>query len=290
VGLYQILNGVVETKELVIRPPSLSILTKAEALYESKWDEAYESGLFTEDELKLFIIENAILPSDYEHQIVILRKHIGKAKEEYYNNFVRVKDRDRIRSNIQDYEYSLLLVLSKIGKYSHLTCDGYAEMCKSLFLIENSTFYKNGDLYDFKTKTIVDIQNLIEKFRVDDEEIREISLSNEWRTLWSIKDTVNIFSCKAYELTNEQKSLIYWTKFYDTVFQNPDCPSEEVIKDHYAIDGWYAQIGKKEEQGDKYGTAGEVFIKATSSEDLARINNLNSDRAKKEKEKIFERR
>lgn len=138
-------------------------------------------------------------------------------------------------------------------------------------------------------KSLFQVYSFGESKKIEDEDIRELALDDEWRSIWDVRKEVPIFSVKAYELTQEQRSLIKWSNFYDSIIQCPDCPSEEMLKDKYAVDGWLISRKKEKEYDGKSGSS-EVFIHATSPDDLSRINDLNSKQSRQVKEKLYETR
>lgn len=241
------------------------------------------------DELKEFIVNNSILPENYEFQINSLKSLISKEKEKYYDNYIRSKDRDKHRKNIEDLEFSIIQISHKINRYYGLTCDGYAELKSALYRVEHSTFSFTNKPYDWSKKSLFQVYSFGESKKIEDEDIRELALDDEWRSIWDVRKEVPIFSVKAYELTQEQRSLIKWSNFYDSIIQCPDCPSEEMLKDKYAVDGWLISRKKEKEYEGKSGSS-EIFIHATSPDDLSRINDLNSKQSRQVKEKLYETR
>ena len=97
------------------------------------------------------------------------------------------------------------------------------------------------------------------------------------------------------DLTPDQKNVIVWSKMYDNVYENPECPNEEVIKDDDLLDGWfiYQQEKHKEEAlkndiqdrvtNPRMTGAQEVAIMAYNQEDVENINKLNSPVARRNK-------
>ena len=77
---------------------------------------------------------------------------------------------------------------------------------------------------------------------------------------------------------------------YDSVYQSIDCPSEEVIKDDIAIDGWFIDQDRKRKEEDKKTKAssvlsktktnGDLFLPAKTQEDVDRIIGMNGPQGK----------
>jgi hypothetical protein len=90
-------------------------------------------------------------------------------------------------------------------------------------------------------------------------------------------------------LSPEQKMLIIWSKIYDSIYESPDCPPEEIINDNDCLDGWMIANSRKREQerksehgykpGDKFAKHDEVFIMVENPDDVARVESMNSSSA-----------
>lgn len=291
-GLYRIISGVIRTNHLVVMPPSLLVLEEAEYFYNKTFEEAYSSGCYTENSLSRLIIENNILPEDYKVQLDVLRSSLENFKVNYFLDYSKPSSREKTKKNIEDIEYSIIYIKNKIYRYNQLTCSGIADFAKNLFILERCTF-KDDKPYDFGDISLVNLQSYIDSLILDDEELRDLSISEEWRSLWNIRSETPVFSCKAYELTQEQKSLIYWSKLYDSIYESPDRPSDLIIKDHYAVDGWLIHQRResdKEKKGeDRHGNADEVYHIVRSQEDLEYVKSLNSSQSLSHKEKVFKK-
>ena len=288
--LYRIISGVVRTKHLVTTAPSLSVLLESEEVKEKSYDNAFEKGCLTENDLSKILVENEILPEDYEIQYKQLTSRMEGLKIRYFDNFIKTTKRKEISQEIESCEFSLILINQAKAKYRQMTCEGIAETTKDLFILKNTTFDHNNNPYNWEHISLTQLKNYIDYLTLDEEEMRDLSISGEWRSLWNIRSESPIFSKKVYELTNEQKTLIFWSKFYDSIYESPESPSGEIIKDRYAIDGWV--LKKKRESSsndlsDKHGDAQEIYSIARTPEDLENIRNLNSEQSQSIKEKQF---
>lgn len=77
---------------------------------------------------------------------------------------------------------------------------------------------------------------------------------------------------------------------YDSVHQSMDCPSDEIIKDDIAIDGWFLEQNKKREQEQlkekaesklsKTKGGGDLFLMAHNKEEVDNIISMNTPQGK----------
>jgi hypothetical protein len=84
---------------------------------------------------------------------------------------------------------------------------------------------------------------------------------------------------------------------YDNIYENPDCPSDEIIDDDDMLDGWMilqrrkSEIDKKTKTFDEMNphlkNAGEVFIMTKGEEGYEEVLSMNSpDAMSRQKEKF----
>ena len=293
--LYRIIEGVIRTKHLVVKAPSLRTLVDADRIHKEAFEKAYSEKIMTRRQLKEMIIDSGILPANYEDQIRILRNKIEDFKVRYYEDFAIPTQKKVNFKNIEDMEFSITCILTEFSKFSQLTCESIADTAKNLHILTTSTFNLKDNPYDWEHVTISQLQNYIYTITLDEKQIREMALCPEWRSMWSIRDVCSVFDKQAHELTAEQKELVTWSKFYDSIFESQETPSDEIIRDPYAIDGWIIYNRRENEAekdeiqaGNKHGNAQEVFKMSRSNEDARAIRNMNSSKSKELQDRRFQ--
>ena len=81
----------------------------------------------------------------------------------------------------------------------------------------------------------------------------------------------------------DQKTLITYSSMYDNVYESMDCPSDSVIDDDDALDGWFIVQRKKREQqtkeagmdditGADMGNANEIFVMTDDAKSVYELN------------------
>lgn len=73
-------------------------------------------------------------------------------------------------------------------------------------------------------------------------EIREVARSGDWRLIWTLsKERLDaLFSKPISDLSMNQKLLIYWSRVYDSVYEDPKRPDPDIIEDDEKLDEWLA--------------------------------------------------
>lgn len=88
----------------------------------------------------------------------------------------------------------------------------------------------------------------IKEIDLDTAEYRSLARSGEWRLIWtlSFKHLASLFNRPVQDLTIRQKLLIYWSRVYDSVYEDHEKPDSDVIEDDDRLDEWLANRSTKE--------------------------------------------
>ena len=139
--------------------------------------------------------------------------------------------------------------------------------------------------------------------------IRKVARSGTWRYRWNAsKHGADLFGRPISEWSEMQRSLVYWSQFYDFILESPDAPPGHIVDNDDACDAWYEDQVKKLSSttksnknvlGHKTATQkkdhNEQFIMVEKGDDEAiqRIQDMNTkdtrDTLRKERE-IIERK
>jgi hypothetical protein len=216
-----------------------------------------------------------------------IEKKIDNAKVDYYSAFKLTDKRKNIKKNLDSYKKQLNSILSKKEELYSNTLEGYANSIKNEFII-TQTLYKNNNLvFDNKNNNnnyllFNTIVNELNKYSISLEDFKKLARSNIWRSYWNTKKN-NLFE---NQLSDDQRTLIGISQMYDRVYEHPECPSDEVIEDNDALDGWMItqrrkiEKEKKQHQIDtlnpKLKNAQEVFLFANNQQEAEEIIGLNN--------------
>ncbi len=288
--INRLLSGVVilevENQTVFVKPFRLEDKILADFLAEKIYEDCFYSDCFTVESAEEFLLKNGSWTEEHENEISSLVKKIEQAKVDYYLGFA-IKERTKhIKYNIDCFNDKLSSLLLKKNEFYDKTCEYTANYFKLAFLLEKSSYIDNSH----SVKDRINIQRLVSAFNdksLQETTIREVAKSHEWKTVWGASKTVDgLFDRSANELTNEQVVLISWSRFYDSVHESVDPPTEEVINDDIAFDGWMIlQSRKRKEESDKKRAeslmpsnnkdAGELFIPVNSLEEQKQVISLN---------------
>lgn len=92
------------------------------------------------------------------------------------------------------------------------------------------------------------MQAYINVFILESKIVRELARSAQWRYRWNaVKNGVDVFGRPTSEWSEAQGSLIYWSLYYDNIFDHPNCPMNLIDNDE-ALDVWMAKDRKEREK------------------------------------------
>lgn len=265
---YKLPNG----KVLYIKQPTPEVKYEAQEIAYESYEEAKETGAFDEQGILAYLIDLDMWTEEKEKEYTkVLPDHIDYWKVELYKALGQKDKQTTLRKYLTAAEEGLDKLAKIRHTYDSMTCAGIANYNKIYFIIENSTFLKDGTPYNFEDISISELLNFYSNAILSEKEIRKLARTEPWYSTWSTSQKTHIspFQCN---ITEEHKRLIMWSSLYDNIHEAPDCPSAEVINDDDMLDGWMiiqrrdrekAKFQKDAENkfgNKKISNADEVFI------------------------------
>ena len=289
--LYRIFSGYlifyVNNEKYILKSASIDLKYEAQILYNNIINDEKYNDWFREENLDNLLIYLNLWSKDTTMIIKDIEKKIENSKVDYYNHFKLSDKKKTTKKNLDSYRKQLNSILSKKEELYSNTLEGYANSIKNEFIITN-TLYKNNNLV-FHNKNNSDnyllfntIVSELNKYTIIISDFKKLARSNIWRSYWNIKKN-NVFMDN---LSDDQRTLISISQMYDRVYEHPDSPSDEIIEDDDALDGWMIsqrrkiEKDKKQQQIDtinpKLKNAQEVFLFANNQQEAQEIIQLNS--------------
>lgn len=279
----------------LVHEPSLVDKLAAEQVYLNRYLEARFLGVMTHDEILSKLIELRLWSSEFQLELDALPKKIEDMKYGLFMAYDKFQKRDHLKKALNNTKKRVLELLVKRECLKRESAEGIALLCKNRFLICASTTDAYGNrLWDSNNYGSQDtklVDALLREYvasKHNDETIRYLARTEPWRTIWGVsKATNNIFGVPAVNLTDEQKSLIWWSRLYDSVYESTERPDTEVLNDDDMLDGWMIHQHKKGEELRNQGEGDnkkpghkEVFLFADTEEDAARIYRMNDSNSR----------
>jgi hypothetical protein len=140
----------------------------------------------------------------------------------------------------------------------------------------------------------------LENHIMSEADVREIARSGLWRFRWSAsKNGESLFGKPISEWGELQSALVYWSQFYDYVYESMDRPSDMVIANDAALDAWSLDQNKgssnKAASLSKNSNHQEQFIVVPDADQgtIDRVHDMNDKKSKdlisRERNKIKEK-
>lgn len=280
------------------KPPSAEDKTFADFFSQEQYDDALIDGMWTQADAEQYLIEMGYWHEDSEKQFKQIEDNIENMKLDYFNHFYNSQTKEYIKKNIDKQTQRLMNLHELKYCFYDKTCEYIKSYAFHSYILSCASFLSNG----VRACDKFPITKLVSRFRdqkyLISSRIREVSKSSSWKNNWfSLK--YDVFDNKGSSLTELQLSLISWSSYYEGVYQSMDKPSDEIIDDDIAIDGWSIAERRKRKEEDKkrnaekmlpenMSGAGEVFIPVKNKREALDVMTLN-DGAGKAKLKSLKR-
>ena len=294
--LYQIMSGriacTVLDNILYVKSPTPEQRLIAQQVYIDILYETEFEGILTEIQMKDLMIANSLWSLEEETELSTIATRIDNAKEEMYRHYAGFQSDkvDKLRKSLHKMRIHAGRLFQKKHAYDIYTCTGVATIYQLQYWLAHNTVDKDGqpviDLDDFR------MRSLSEQYAMNrpaDNDIRQISKIDTWKSVWnSSKGSTSVFGVSAVLLSEEQRSLIGWSRLYDNIMEAAAPPEKVVLEDDDLLDGWLiVQHHKNEEEKGQGGEAAkrhpgaqEIFIPVETYEDARRVEALNDAEAR----------
>ena len=271
-----------EIKDIFIfKYPSNDSKLIADSIYHKYYNLAIEDGLMPIAEVEKLIMDRGVFTEEDESKIEKLKGQL-KAQQVLLSKTLKVKaNQDRIKKTMQGLTSQINEILHKKHSKLVMSADTKATEEKNSYLCWACTFNINDkriwetfDEFSDSRETIK--QSFIMSYflnfvnGLEIETVRYMARSTMWRIRYnnSIKTGEALFGVPSAKYSNDQLSLVYWSSFYDQVYQMmpEDRPSDDTISDDKELDSYmedyYKELTKKTQearQKKKYGDKLSAF-------------------------------
>lgn len=280
-----------------LRGPTAEERYKASIVYQEACQECADEVLSNEDIMEV-LLKYEMWSEDNQKVLEQLEKDIDELKIGIFQKRFRKAElnlgRKALDAARKEYER---LSLAKHQLDCH-SASGLAAITKIKYIVgcclldknKNQVWNSDSFLRD-RNNLIEEIVNVANRDKITDYQIRELSRTEPWRTMWSCRDSEkSLFGSNVSELTDEQKRLIVWSKIHDSIYESEDCPEDFVFDDDDMMDGWMILQKRKQDKlkkerkntsmmetdNEKIASAGERFILVGSREEAQEVEELNS--------------
>lgn len=276
-------------KYIYVNPASAKDLSLADFFSQEQYDAALIDGLWTQENAEIYLQSMGYWKKEDEEEIEKIGKNIENMKLDYYNHFYNTSNKEYIKRNIKKQEEKSNTLYNKKYLLYDKTCEYIKKYAKTSYILQNNAYFYDGGL----ASEVIPLQILYEKQNliVSDisSKLRKLARSSEWRNRW-IPLKHEVFENELSSLTDIQLSIVSWSSYYDGVYHSYDRPSDDIIEDDIALDGWAISEKRKRKEEEKkknvenmlpknMKNAGEIFIPARNTQEASDILSLNNAQA-----------
>lgn len=303
--LNKIISGILifyyKDQEYKLKSPTPTIRYRSCLLYNKIINDEKYSSWIRESDTSRIMIQLGLWTADSDNMVTKLEKNIEDSKLKLYESLKRPDIFKLTKKAISGYRNQLNHLLNIKNNFRNNTLEGFAEAAKSEYIICNTLYCNNKKLFSIKDINSKNTHNYnlfnilvqeIYKQTISISEIRELSRSPQWKTYWCANKD-HIFSGPVCSWTDDQRTLVNYSKMYDSVYEHPDCPEDRAIADDDVLDGWFIFQKKKrerEQKQSKFNSAGkknnkldnaqEIFLMPNEDQTIEDILDLNDPIAK----------
>jgi len=296
--LSRILSGffifLYNNKKYKLVYPNINLKYNAELYSQDEYEKNKFNSWINEEEILYTLINMGIWQLDGDTKLASLEKSIEDTKVEIFKNFLNPQRVKQLRKNLSTHKKNYSRQYDARHSLDHITATGYSQWLKNQYILVHS-LYDDNDNRVFQSVDTADsgllfsLSSTINDNNIDVSVFRSIARSDIWRNYWSANKD-RIFEKSVVNWTDEQKTLIVLSKMYDSAYEHPECPTDAMVEDDDAFDGWMIYQKRENEKaknksraekmlGDKLNKAGEVFLMASNKDEAQNIYSLNDQSA-----------
>jgi hypothetical protein len=269
-----------------VHPPDAELRYLADFLSQDVYDEAIRAGSLTLQELEIFLRAEGLWSKEDEDLLEKISSDLETLKLDYFNSFHFKRKLITIKEEINRRKRQYREIANKRMYLSEYTAESAQVLWRESYIVERTAKLAGGGGAVVK----YGINKVLGEYRssqLSDDVLRRVAKSDDWRPRWvAMKKGVNPFLSS--DLTNEQLALVTWSTMYDSIHESMDCPTDDVIQDDTALDGWLIHQSRKRKsekmQEQNQGQGAEVFVptnyRSTGQVDDKDVINMNSPQAK----------
>tara|TARA_R110000824_G_scaffold130213_3_gene291980 strand:- start:2891 stop:3943 length:1053 start_codon:yes stop_codon:yes gene_type:complete len=310
---YQIVSGLkfitINNVRYKLISPSKELKLLAEYIYQDTMDSLRFDNLISKEQASFFLMRLGKWAPNDEVELKKLEKHLDDRKVELYKSVYNSDKQKRLKRAIKGVKNSIQKANTKKYSLEYMTLEYHALLTKTKFLVamclrdeNNNSIYNEENFWNEDSNILEKTIDILESQLISIDEIRELARSDPWRSMWNLGKE-SCMGSSVSEWTEEQKTLVTFSKMYESAHQSMECPADEVFKDDDMFDGWMIdqqRIREKEQKQKQVDTmksinesAQEVFVFAPTREDADKVygmNDLDSRMKLRQRQKVIENR
>lgn len=222
-------------------------------IYEEILNESIAEGVMTDEQILGILAKEGLWSYETDESIDRLRSELDDLKVNTFESRFRLQDYQLYKLRIKKKKQALTDLLMKKHAFDYASAEGLASLYRLNYLVTSGIRDKIFRPLDVSLDKLSgdDFNRLKESYlsaRLDEATIRLLARTEPWRSYWAVSNKSNVFDRPLMEWTEEQQSLVIWSRLYDSIREHTEPPTEDVVNDDDAFDGWLILQGRKNKQ------------------------------------------
>lgn len=263
---------------LLLKTPSREARYLAEEAYADAFGEARADGVMDETALLAYLVETGDWSDEDEGLLNGLPKEIEDFKVRLFEASLKPAELAVTRKALATAKAKLEELWSRRHSQDHLSCAGIASLRRARYLLACSVHTLSGQpvfgpewASDCAASPLLESAALAKtRGYLPEPFVRELARTNPWRQVWNCRKA-DAFGLAPADYSDDQLRLASYSNLYDSVYDHPECPADDVVGDDDRLDGWMiAQRRKKKAEekrsvvegllGEKVSGCPEIFL------------------------------
>lgn len=293
----------------VLRSLSIKENNYLNFIYEKELRHAQSLGILTQDQLRRLFRAQEVWGEKEEDRKEKLKEELiilgNQLKAAEFHTVQKKKIKKKIESAREELENLNKQEISLFSTSAENRAEEYKRRLM-IFLftetIDEKPFWGSKEQFMRDTDMTL-LNNLIHAYFknniYDEKTLREIARSAEWRFRWmAAKHGEHLFGKPISEWSEMQNMLVYWSEYYDGIYESIERPPDYVIEDDASCDAWVkdqnkkaamSRAGSKKKSGQKLDHAERFVVVGKDDEEaIKKVHELNPDKVREQLRTEFE--
>jgi len=286
----QVANQSGEILSFILRSLSIKEANFINFVYDKELNKSLKEGILSKEQLKLLFEANNVWTGKKDNEIEELGNKIKVLKRQIADSAYIASKKKKAEKELKQTESKIIELKEEKASLFNCSAESRSEEIMRRYMImmaaenirEQPYWKSEAEFlaeYDF-----VLVYNLALAYynnnMFDEKTIRKVARSPAWRVKWiASKNGTNLFGKSIAEWSEMQNYIVYWSQFYDFVYESLEKPPDVVIEDDIACDEWVKSQNKGNKQNVK--NTKKVGAKNSHQEHFIMVEKGDKDSTKK---------
>jgi len=269
----------------IIREPTPELIYESYDVYQQIIDRHKFDDILTRQGALLLLVKEKLWDINGDKNFDAIIDSMDDIKLSMYKAFYRdTKTVEKLRTTLQKVRDKQNEMYNTRYQFDGYTIEGLADHIRRHYIYAHTLCDGNNQrlwhsFSEYEDSLVEQVILEHSKVSLDEKTYRELARTNPWSSYWIA------FQSSLQPISNYRlEQLISYSRFYDNIRKNPECPDDDIFNDDDVLDGWVveqrkeAEEDKKEKMKTPLGVRGkgDVFIPVRSQQDANKVYSQNA--------------